>query len=195
MTNRYGRPCLELEFDQQALMQQGCCRFVPIVLRLCGIPTAQKVRLTVSFDRVRKHDQEGMPLDDYELHPYNTPFIHKDFPNYEEYATQLLARGHDLETGTIRIAMTSQSGSILSQAEFRLDSRQPKPVQRECKGFLSTRLLTHIRSHEERDALRGQYPAVTGKGAMAQRQEAAAKPESLTEQANDVYMAPLFPLE
>lgn len=188
MANRYGRPCLELEFDQQALMQLGCCRFVPIVLRLCSIPTAQKVRLTVSFDRVRKHDQEGRPLDDYELHPYNTPFIHKDFPNYEEYAAQLLARGHDLETGTIRIAMTSQSGSILSQAEYRLDSRQTKPVQRECKGFLSTRLLTHIRSQEERDALRGQYPALMTSN-ESQEQVAPAQ------QSGDVYMAPLFPLE
>lgn len=185
MTNiRYSRPCLELEFDQQALMQPGCCRFVPVVLRLCGIPTAQKVMLTVSFDRVRKHDQQGMPLDDYELHPLRTPFVRKDFPGYQEYAAQLLARGHDQETGTIRIAMVSQSGSMLSQAEYRLDSRQTKPVQRECKGFLSTRLLTHIRSQEERDALRGQYPsAVTSKGTMAQQQ------------ASNAQMTPLFPLE
>ncbi len=187
---RYGRPCLELEFDQQALVQPGCCRFVPVVLRLCGIPTAQKVMLTVSFDRVRKQDQQGKPLDDYELHPLKTPFVHKGFPNYEEYAAELLARGHDQETGTIRIAMTSQSGSILSQAEYRLDSRQTKPVQRECKGFLSTRLLTHLRSQEERDALRGQYPAaVTGKGADVREQ---ATP---VEQASDLSMAPLFPLE
>lgn len=190
MTNRYGRPCLELEFDQQALMQPGCCRFVQVVLRLCGIPTAQKVTLTVSFERVRKHDQDGMPPDDYELHPRRTPFVHKDFPNYQEYAAQLLARGHDQETGTIRIAMTSPSGSILSQAEYRLDSRQPIPVQRECKGFLSTRLLTHIRSQEERDALRGQYSArVTSNEANAQQQAAPTKP------ASDVYMTPLFPLE
>ncbi len=192
---RYSRPCLELEFDQQALMQPGCCRYVQVVLRLCGIPTKQKVTMTVNFDRVRKHDQQGNPLDAYERFPTHTPFVHKDFPNYEEYATQLLVRADDQETGTIRVAMTSPSGSILSQAEYRLDCRQTRPIQRECKGFLSTRLLPHIRSQEERDTLRGQYPAVTGQGAMAQQQETVTSPESIAEQANDVYMAPLFPLE
>jgi DNA sulfur modification protein DndC len=59
---RYNRPFLELEFDQQALTQPGCCRFVQVVVRLCGVPIKQNVMLTVSFDRVRKYDHHGTPL-------------------------------------------------------------------------------------------------------------------------------------
>ncbi len=187
---RYDRPFLELEFDQQALMQPGCCRFVQIVVRLCGVPTTQNVMLTVSFDRVRKHDQHGTPLDDYELHPIHTQLVRKGVPNYEEYATELLARAHDQETGTIRISMTSQSSSILSQAEYRLDSRETKPVQRECKGFRGVRLLSHIRTPQERDALQGQYPTFVASNEML-----LGGKESTTDQLTTLHTVPLFPLE
>ena len=188
---RYSRPFLELEFDQQALMQPGCCRFVQVVVRLCGVPTVQSVMLTVSFDRVRKHDQNGMLLDDYELHPLQTARMRKDFPNYEEYAAELLARAHDQETGTIRISMVSHSGSLLSQAEYRLDSRDTRPiVQRESKGFRSIRFLSHIRTSQERDALQGQYPAF-----VASNELLLEGKEHTADQLTELHMVPLFPLE
>ena len=187
---RYDRPFLELEFDQQALTQPGCCRFVQVVVRLCGVPTAQNVMLTVSFDRVRTRDHHGTPLDDYEQHPIHTPLVRKNFPNYEEYATELLARAHEQETGTIRISMSSQSSSLLSQAEYRLDSRETKPVQRECKGFRGVRLLSHIRASQERDALQGQYPAFAASSEILLQGKA-----STADQLTSLHMVPLFPQE
>lgn len=187
---RYNRPFLELEFDQQALTQPGCCRFVQVVVRLCGVPAKQNVMLTVSFDRVRKYDHHGTPLDDYEQHPTHTPFARKNFPNYEEYATELLARAHEQETETIRISMTSQSSSLLSQAEYRLDSREAKPIQRECKGFRGVRLLSHIRAPQDRDALQGQYPAFVASSEMPLEGK-----ESAADQLTTLHMVPLFPQE
>ncbi len=133
---RYERPSLEFEFDQQALTAQGCCRFVPVVVRLCGIPVQQHVMLTVSFERVRKQAKNGIDYDDdYEVHPASYFLAHTDIPGYREYKVDLLARPHHVETGTVRIKMESQAYNVLSEAVFCLD--------------------------EERDALSGQYPAST----------------------------------
>ncbi len=161
---RYERPSLEFEFDQQALTAQGCCRFVPVVVRLCGIPVQQHVMLTVSFERVRKQAKNGIDYDDdYEVHPASYFLAHTDIPGYREYKVDLLARPHHVETGTVRIKMESQAYNVLSEAVFCLDSRQAEPVALTLlKGsFKAMRLLPCIRSTEERDALSGQYPAST----------------------------------
>ena len=79
---RYDRPSLEIEFDQQALTAPGCCRFVPVVVRLCGIPTHQHAILTVMFERTRKHEKDGTALDDYEVHPASSFLVHKGIPGY-----------------------------------------------------------------------------------------------------------------
>jgi hypothetical protein len=185
---RYDRPGLELEFDQAALTQAGCCRYVPIVLRLCGVPVLQHVILTVSFERVRMRGMQGEPLADYEAHPgYTTP-IRTDFPGYREYALELLARAHDQETGTIRVAMTSQSGSMLSQAVFRLDSRHSEPVQVACKGFAHVGLRPSLRSSTERDALRGYIPA---SAELARSPAQVMKDEAV--EPGKLQSVPLFP--
>lgn len=187
---RYDRPGLELEFDQAALKQPGCCRYVPFVLRLCGVPMQQHVILTVSFERVRKRSPDGEPLDDYVAHPgYPTP-VRKNFPGYLEYAQELLARAHDEETGTIRIAMSSQSGSTLSQAVIRFDSRHSEPVQVECKGFAHVGLRPSLRSSAERDALQGRLHA------PALRVEPAAQvAEGEGVVSGQLQRVPLFPLD
>src|SRR6266571_6283946 len=156
---RYERPSLEIEFDQQALTASGCCRFVPVVVRLCGVPVQQHVMLTVMFERTRKK-KDGVPLDDYDVHPSSLFLVHKGIPGYEEFVVELLARAHSEETGTIRIKMESSSYNVLSEAVFRLDSRQPEPVATTLQkgSFKAMRLLPRIRTNEERDALHGHYP-------------------------------------
>lgn len=156
---RYDRPFLELEYDGEAYRQQGCCRYVPIVLRLCGVPKQQGVRLSVSFERVRKVSTQGEPLDDYEVHPRSVPAVRTTFPNYHEYALALRARAHHEETGTIRISMTSQAGHPISEATIVFDCGAAEPVQNVCKGFSRVRLLPSIRTPEERDALGGRPAA------------------------------------
>lgn len=162
---RYERPQIEIEYDREALVKEGCCRFVSVVLRLCGVPHNQHVMLTVMFERARKHDREGIPLDDYEVHPSSNFLRHEQgLPGYYEYAVDLLARAHDEETGKIRIKMESQAYNVLSEAVYVLDCRQDAPVQRSYfKGsFRAVRMVPCIRSVEERDALHGQFPASIG---------------------------------
>jgi hypothetical protein len=60
---RYERPSVELEFDQASLTRDGCCRFVPVVLRICGVP--ENTMLTVMFERVRPSDEADLHTDDY----------------------------------------------------------------------------------------------------------------------------------
>lgn len=164
MPNRHGRylrPYLEIEYDEDALTQENaCCRYVPVVVRLCNVP--EGVRQSVLFERVRKRDQNGSPLDDYEIHPYE-PWkmrAHKDFPGYHEYQLQLLARPHHEETGSIHIKIESQHGTLLSEVIYRFDSRQRTPV---CTAshdgsFRGCRFVPFVRTAESRDALQGQYP-------------------------------------
>jgi hypothetical protein len=187
---RYDRPGVELEFSREALAQSGCCRYVPIVLRLCGVPVQQPVILTVNFERVRKRLADGTPLDDYEPHPRYTAPVRKAFPGYYEYALDLLARAHDQETGTIRIAMTSQSGSMLSHAVFRLDSRQVEPVLAECKGFAHVGLRPSLRSATERDALQGRVP---GSAKIAEAPAAVQMRDAV--EPGQLQRVPLFPLD
>lgn len=157
---RYERPGLEIEFDREALVREDCCRFVQVVVRLCGVPYLQNVMLEVAFERVREQGKDGAPHDAYAVHPRHNFLVRKDFPNYVEYALELLARAHSEETGTVRIKMESPSYNVLSEAVFCLDSRYDEPVQRSVlKGsFRAFRTLSRIRTTEERDALRGRYP-------------------------------------
>ncbi len=156
---RYDRPSLEIEFDQQALTAPGCCRFVPVVVRLCGIQEHQHAIFTVMFERTREKDETA--LDDYEVHPSSFFLVHTGVPGYRQYQVELLARGHSKETGQIRIKMESQASNVLSEAIFCLDARQAQPVASTLlKGsFKALRLLPRIRSDGERDALGGQYPS------------------------------------
>jgi hypothetical protein len=163
---RYPRPSIEIEYDRAVLVGEGCCRFVPIVLRLCGIPSEQHVMLTVTFERVRKPAQDGTILDDYDVHPSigRTMPRRREFPGYYEYAVELVARAHEEETGTIRIKMESSKYTLLSEAVYVLDSRHDAPVEHMChKGsFKAVRMVPFVRSEEERDALQGQFPASIG---------------------------------
>lgn len=187
---RYDRPSLEIEFNQPALTASGCCRYVPVVVRLCGIPVQQHVMLTVMFERTRK-TKEGIPLDDYEVHPVSYFLVHKGIPGYEQFEVELLARGHREETGTIRIKMESQAYNTLSEAVFCLDSRQVEPVATTLlKGsFKALRLLPRIRSSEERDALAGQYPPSADTREMPQVERVGSG------QGGDPSTPSLFPLE
>ena len=165
MTTRHGRylrPYLEIEFDRDALTQSACCRFVPIVLRLCAVP--EGVMNTVSFERVRVLGEDGVYRDDYEVHP-RRPYsmrVEKGFPGYQEYATHLLARPHAQETGTIHIKIESQSSSLLSEVVYRFDSREQEPVRATYHdgSFRGIRIVSFLRTTEERDALCGQYPVL-----------------------------------
>lgn len=172
---RYERPALEIEFDQQALTAPGCCRYVPVVVRLCGVPVQRNVILTVMFERAQKK-REGVPLDDYDVHPSSLFLVHKGIPGYDEYVAVLLARPHSEETGTIRIKMESSSYNVLSEAVFRLDSRLTEPVASTLQkgSFKALRLLPRIRTDEERDALHGQYPPTADTRQMAEAASAAS---------------------
>ena len=188
--NRYERPSLEIEFDQGALTAPGCCRFVPVVVRLCGIPTHQHVMLTVMFERTRKK-KDGVALDDYEVHPASYFLVHNGIPGYNEYVVELLARAHSEETGTIRIKMESQAYNVLSEAVFCLDSRQAEPVASTLlKGsFKAMRLLPRVRTAEERAALGGQYPPSADTPGMSTVERVGS------EQGNGASTPSLFPLE
>jgi len=187
---RYERPSLEIEFDQQALTASGCCRFVPVVVRLCGVPVQQHVMLTVMFERTRKK-KDGVPLDDYEVHPASYFLVHKGIPGYNEFVVELLARAHSEETGTIRIKMESQAYNVLSEAVFCLDSRQAEPVASTLQkgSFKALRLLPRIRTAEERDALGGQYPP------SADTREMPVAEQLTAQQRDEIGTPSLFPLE
>ena len=169
---RYTRPSVEIEFDQEALTTPGCCRYVPVVVRICEIPVQQHVMLTVMFERTRKK-KDGVPQDDYDLHPSSLFLEHKGIPGYQEYILELLARGHHEETGTIRIKMESPSYNVLSEAVFRLDSRQTEPIPStlEKGSFKALRFLSRIRTAEERDALCGLFPSSAAIQAMSQLED------------------------
>lgn len=184
---RYDRPSLEIEYDQEALKQPGCCRLVPVVLRLCGIPVQQHVMTTVMFERTHRQASNTTAHDDYDVHPRSLFRVEKGIVGYEEYAVDLLARAHGEETGVIRVTMESPAFNTLSQAVFYLDSRLPEPVAATLlKGsFKAMRFLPRIRSAEERDALAGQYPPSAG------TREMAAAPEH----SEEAVMPTLFTLE
>jgi hypothetical protein len=182
---RYGRPWLQIEFNQEALVnQQGCCRLVEVVVRLGNIPpepalsltTWRESRQTAPTNLPRAAQQEGAH-DDYNPHPAYRPVpkgAAGPFLHYYEAAFLLLARAHSEETGVLQVEMTSSAGGQLSHVVFHLDTRQPQPVMREqAKGFTSLDLIPRILGAEERDALCGGRlllnapdAAVTGSGAV-----------------------------
>jgi hypothetical protein len=188
---RYDRPSLEIEYDRRALTAPGCCRFVPVVVRLCGIPFHQHVMLTVMFERARKPASKSTSHDDYDVHPTSLFRVAKGIPSYEEYALDLLARGHSAETGTIRITVESPAYNVLSQAVFCLDSRQAEPVAVTLQkgSFKALRFLPRIRSADERDALAGQYPP------SADTRETPVSEGASSPQGDGAYPATLFALE
>lgn len=168
VSKRYGRPWMQIEFAQEALNQQGCCRFVQVVVRLGNIPPEPSLSLTTwresrqtapTYNYRRPQQEEAAESDGYDPHPKYRSASNGaggPFPHYYEASFLLLARAHGEETGVIQIEMTSSAGSQLSLAQFHLDTRQPRPVSRgEAKGFTSIDLIPSILSQEERAALRG----------------------------------------
>jgi len=158
---RYERPSVELEFDQASLTREGCCRFVPVVLRICGV--ADNTMLTVMFERVRPLEESNQHTDDYEVHP-DYGMLRVSVPGavkgYSEYQGAFLARAHAKETGTVHIKLESGAFNVLTEATIRLDCRREKPVLTLVKGKLKDiRFLPQLRSQEERDALHGHYPS------------------------------------
>lgn len=157
----YPRPYLEIEYDRRALTQENaCCRYVPVVVRLCNVPDG--VMLHMLFARVRKKDEGGSYLDDYEVNPHEIwkQQVRKDFPGYHEYHLHLLARPHSEETGSIHVKIESSSYSLLTEAIYRFDSRESEPVCSNMheRSFRGVRLVPFLRTPEARDALLGQYP-------------------------------------
>jgi hypothetical protein len=189
---RYERPSIELEFDQAALTREGCCRFVPVVLRICGVP--ENTMLTVRFERVRNLAAGDGHAEDYDVHPSAENFRVRTSGNpqgYSEYAGAFLARSHEMETGTIHVKLETSSFNVLAEAIFRLDSRKEQPVLTLPKGRLKAiRFLSQLRSQEERNALLGQYPA-----SVRVKEVSAGNGDGQTHQVSNVQMVPLFSLD
>ena len=152
---RYPRPILQIEVDLQTLTQPGCCRFVPILIRLINIPRME-VTLDVTFWRERMRDLAGEYTEGYQTQPR---FCHPPAKNAEsvdgvwEIRTELLARSHDFETGTVSITMSSYSSTELSHAEYRLVSCRSALTEVAAKGFASITIFDHLLSTEERTHL------------------------------------------
>ena len=181
-----------MEFDQTALTKEGCCRFVPVVLRICGIP--ENTLLTVVLERVRKPGEGHGQTSSYEPHPYSEGFLVRSasqFPGYREYAGFFLARAHDKETGTIIIRLESSHSNVLTEATFRLDSRERQPVLSMQKGRLKAiRFLPQLRTAEERAALAGRYPTLVYAPVVP-----IMDGEKALERTSSPQMLPLFPVE
>jgi hypothetical protein len=158
----YPRPALEIEYDAQALSGAvQCCRFVPVVVRVCGLPPEERhARLEVYLQRFQiTPDNEH--ADAYEWRQRHARPAQKTYPNYAEYQFALLARPHSEETGILQVEMFSAATSRLSYAKFIFDSREAAPIIETCEGFSpkQPRLISRIRSQEERDLLRGRIQA------------------------------------
>lgn len=159
---RYRRPYLEIEYDQESFLRENvCCRYVPVVVRLCSV--AEDARLSVLFERVRRQDQDGTYLDAYQVRPHELWKLRKntDIAGYHEYHLHLLARANSEETGLIHITITSAAGTLLSEVAYRFDCccQEPCSSKLHPNSFQGIRLLPFVRTPEARDALHGQYPA------------------------------------
>lgn len=166
-SKRYGRPWMQIEFDQETLVnQQGCCRFVQVVVRLGNIPPEPSLSLTTWRESRQtaptynyRRSQGEAESDSYDPHPKYRSASNGaggPYPHYYEASFLLLARAHCEETGVIQVEMTSPAGGQLSLAQLHLDTRQPQPVSRgEAKGFTSIDLIPSILSQEERAVLKG----------------------------------------
>jgi hypothetical protein len=153
---RYERPRLEIEYDQACLVAEGCCRFVRVVLRLCGVPLHKQVRLEVIVERMRVV-KDGLPQEEYTERPMYLRLA-QPFEHYCEGKVEVLARGHPRETGTVRMTMSSPKGTILSQAVLRFEGRQSKPLVEHASGLASLTFVSTIRSDALRESLRGRLP-------------------------------------
>lgn len=157
----YPHPCIEIEFDQQALLAPGCCRFVPVVIRLCELPEAHIVE-TIHFERTRTQQPDGSPGEDYEtnpMQPWNFRSLGKKFPRYHEFHVEYLARDHPKETGLFSLKLESQAYTVLTEVTFVFQASRAEPwVRGQPKGVKAYRFLPCLRSQEERDDLAGAYP-------------------------------------
>ncbi len=187
---QYNRPYLELEYSHEAFVSSGCCRYVPIVLRLCGVPKHQNIILNVSFERMRKRSKDGQPLDEYEVDATRLAPLRTDFPNYCEYALELLARGHARETGTIRVSITSRAAHLITEVVIVFDCRAAEPVWKVCKGLKGYRLRRALRTAQERNALLGQF---AGQALAAQRETTARTEQPTRLEITGLVRGSLFP--
>lgn len=187
--HRYARPCVEIEYDQDALTSISCCGFVPVVLRVCGIDP--EARLSVLFQRVRKQGVDQTEPYAYEVSPRSGLYSTQSTREYREYQATFFARAHPQETGTIHIQLESAVGSLLVDVSFRFDPRQDRPLLTVAKGHLQAlRFLPTVRSAEAREALHGQYPLSVGGKTLSVKDPSAASFQSA-----GIQTIPLFSLD
>ncbi len=158
----YARPTIEIEFDQQALLAPGCCRFVPVVIRLCDLPEAHVIE-TIHFERTATNPACS-PAGDYESHPqqpWNFRYTGRSFPRYHEFQVTFLARAHPKETGLFALKIESAAYTVLTEVTFVLQAGRSEPwIRGVAKGVRDYRFLPRLRSQEDRDALAGVFPSL-----------------------------------
>lgn len=156
----YPRPYIEIEFDQQALMAPGCCRFVATVIRLCGLPS--RTMETIHFERTRARQPDDNASESYDVNPMQPwTFRHQEskFPGYHEFHVEFLARAHPKETGLFSLKIESQAYTTLTDVTFVFQAGLAEPcLPGQANGVKDYRFLPHLRSQQERDALAGAYP-------------------------------------
>ena len=161
----YPRPKIEIEFNQEALLAPGCCRFVPVVIRLCELPEAQLFE-TLHFERTRVQQQDSGPDEGYEvdpMRPWDFRYVGKQFARYREFHVEFLVRGHPKETGLFSLKLESQAYTLLTEVTFVFQAGCAEPwVRGQARGVKAYRFLPRLRSQEERDALAGTYPGQPG---------------------------------
>lgn len=167
----YPRPFLEIEFDRELLTDSSKGdRFVPVVLRFCGLPEKERhAQLTVTAERLfwdASNVRTNKKNDPYDHRTqYVIPYRGIEFPRYQEYHLKILARPHSHETGTIHVEMFGARGmnsSPLARACFVFDSRYNEPVVENFESFPThgLRFLPTIRNQEERNAFNGRFPGM-----------------------------------
>lgn len=159
----YPRPKIEIEYDPQALLAPGCCRFVPVVIRLCELPEAQLFE-TIHFERTRIRQPGSGPGDEeYEVNP-RRPWEFRytggqQYARYRELHVDFLARSHPEETGLFLLKLESPAFTLITEVTFLFQAGRAEPVVRgQARGVKAYRFLPRLRSQEERDALAGAYP-------------------------------------
>lgn len=157
----YPRPKIEIEFAQEALLAPGCCRFVPVVIRLCELPEAQ-IFETFHFERTRTQQPGSSSDEDYEvdtMRPWDFRYTGQRFPRYHEFHVEFLVRGHPKETGLFSLKLESQAYTLITEVTFVFQAGRAEPwVQGQARGVKDCRFLPRLRSQQERDALAGAYP-------------------------------------
>jgi hypothetical protein len=157
----YPRPKIEIEFNQEALLATGCCRFVPVVIRLCELPEAHTFE-TIHFERTRAQQPDGGPGEGYDVNPmrpWSFRYVGKKFPRYHEFQIEFLVRTHPEETGLFSLKLESQASTLITEVTFVFQADRAEPwVRGQAKGVKGCRFLPFLRSQEERDTLAGAYP-------------------------------------